>query len=285
MPSPLPRLVRLATALAVLLVLPACGGGETGGVPAGTDWVVEPDADTTGATALLGTFADGTVPAAFDRLAGRPYRLNVITVDLVPGSGSENASAFEPAPDGATPPADTLGWFRQVLEVRPGAAPRVVSTGARGSLADSAGLDVSRLLPRDPLPAIVSDEPPFLDPRTRGAYRIQTVGVPSAGFSASVAVVEEDADRPLVRNANATRQPDGSRTLGSLRISRSAIYDESSAAVVGLAPSPSGEVPQFASVRTETKTPLRHRLLTTSWRMTMLDPVAAQPDTTNTREP
>ena len=260
---PLPRSLRLAAALAVL-VLPACGGGETRGAPAGTDWLVASGTDTTGAAAALGAFADGSVPAAFARLAGRPYRVQVTMLEV--GQGA--------APD-------TLGVFRRTLDVRPGAPPAVVSTEARGSLADTSGLDAARLLPRDPFPDLLPDDAPFLDRRTRGAYRLTTTPA-SRGPEISAEVADPAADRPLVRRATVRTRSGAGRTLYVARASRSAIYDETSAASVDLAAGDGGELPHRVAVATETGTPLRSRALRTQWRIV---PAGAQPTTTNTREP
>ena len=261
---PLPRSLRLAAALAVL-VLPACGG-ETPAAPAGTDWIVDAGADTTGAAAALGAFADGSVADAFARLAAQPYRVRVRMADLAPGGDR----------------ADTLGVYERTLAVAPGPVVRVIGTAARGSLADTAGLDPARLLPRDPFPDLLPDALPFLDPRTRGAYRLRLVPT-NLGPQAVVEVADGGAARPLVRSAVVWDQVGARRTLALTRASASAIYDERSAATVelrrGLGARPGAELPHRAETSVDVATPLRRRHLVTEWT------IAPQPATTNRREP
>ena len=273
----LPPLASPARLAATLLVLLALGcGGETPAAPAGTGWAVRAGADTTGAAAALGVFGTAAVAQAFERLAAQPYRAEVTMAELDPESEAHEA--------------DTLGVFARTLDVAPGRAPRAVSTATRGTLADSAGLDAARLLPRDPFPELVPDDVPFLDPRTRGAYRVGIVPT-NIGDQVVAEVADPEADRPLVRSAVVWDQVGARRTLAVTRASASAIYDERSSASVelarGLGADPAVELPRHVAVHVETATPLQRRRFATEWRITPGGgaPVGAQPRTTNSREP
>ena len=256
----MPRPAALALLLAALAVGCADAPGDV------MDWQVR-DApagavpDTTGATARFAHFADGTVARAFERLRERPHTVTVTLADLDPDAD------------------DTLGVYRRELDVRPGAAPRVTASAASGTLADTSGLDPGRLLPADPFPTLVPGDAPFLDPRTRGAYRLDTEWM-NIGQQWVLRVADDTADRPLVRSASVADLTGGRLVLGVQRASRSAIYDETSSATVEMRDTGTGRVPTRVSTSIRTATPGRQRHLVTTWAI-----APAQDATMNRREP
>ena len=114
---------------------------------------------------------------------------------------------------------------------------------------------------RDPLAAAIPDDPPYVDPAVRDAYRLSVVGdttVGGARFRLVEAVLVDSTRELAVRRVRAAVQPE-TRAVGAVEVERrsgSAIYDETSRVRVDLAPGPDGWTPQTVVTDTRTDVPL-----------------------------
>ena len=113
---------------------------------------------------------------------------------------------------------------------------------------------------RDPLVGALTDDPPYLDPAAREAYRLRTLGDTTIGGERLrlVEAVLEDTDREHgVRRVWAA--VDGAGRLGAVEVERradSAIYAETSRVRVDLRPTPEGWLPRRVLTDTRTDVPL-----------------------------
>ncbi len=112
---------------------------------------------------------------------------------------------------------------------------------------------------RDPVASSLPQDPPYLDPAIREAYRISALGDTTiAGVSFErVGALLMDTERQLgVRRVWAAVGADGQ--IGAVQIDRvtaSALYDETSRVRVDLAPGPDGWVPRRVVTDTRTDVP------------------------------
>jgi hypothetical protein len=215
----------------LLPVLAACGDAP----PA-------PPADPpAGALALLASLDQGTFADAYERLDRYAHTAEVrLTVSGDEGTWTATRTvARRPTEDGVEE--------------------RLVSADSTGPFG---GPWAARLRPQNPLPALLPDEPVFLTPRGREAYRY-TLGADTLVGGRQMQVVEA-ALRPgaggeqAVRRARYFLAPATEAVLGLAleRASTSALFDEEERAALFLQPGPDGApVPAVAVVETTVDVP------------------------------
>ena len=211
--------------LSVCLVLLAAGCTADG--PAGA--VADTEADR-----LLAAVVASAVAPAFER-AGR-YRADV------------EVSVYD---------AHVVAGHETATVVEDGDSVRVLDRTARGVLA---GDDGGRPRLRDPIGPALPQDPPYLDPAVREAYRVAVLGdtaIGGAAFRRVEAVLTDGARQLGVRRVWAAVGAGGQ--IGAIEVDRqseSAIYDETSRVRVDLAPGPDGWVPRRVVTDTRTDVPL-----------------------------
>lgn len=138
--------------------------------------------------------------------------------------------------------------------------PRGVAVSARtasGTLADAA--DAPPRL-RDPIAHALSDDPPYLDPAAREAYRLTVLGDTTIGgvaFRLVEATLVDPASGLGIRRVWAAVTDAGRVAAVEVeREARSTLYDEASRVRVDLAPHAGGWVPRRVVTDTRTDVPL-----------------------------
>jgi len=176
------------------------------------------------------------------------------------------ASAFERAAE-ARSRVDVTMWRdgievgRETATVVPASdgAYRLTDVTASGELAGDSESTTRGL--RDPLQTALSDDPPYLDPAVREAYRIAVVGDTAFGglrFQLVEAVLVDTTRDLGIRRVWAAVVPE-TGLVGAVEVDRmaaSAIYDEESRVRVDLTPGPDGWRPRRVVTDTQTDVPL-----------------------------
>ena len=153
--------------------------------------------------------------------------------------------------------AHVVAGHETATVVQDGDSVRVLDRTARGVLAGD-GADGPRL--RDPIGPALPQDPPYLDPSVREAYRTAVLGdttIAGAAFRTVEAVLTDEARELGVRRVWAAVGDGGQ--IGAIEVDRrsdSAIYDETSRVRVDLAPGPGGWVPRRVVTETRTDVPL-----------------------------
>lgn len=189
------------------------------------------------AYAMLAPVDRRAVADAFARLAATDYEAD-LAVTLFGADGT------------------ILGRETAVLTKR-GDEIQVAERSGDGILSDASD-DPIRL--RDPLDQALSDDPPYLDPAVREAYRAQALGdtVLSGTPFQRVEARLVDTEREL-GVARVWAAVDGEGNVGAVevqRVSDSAIFDEASTVRVELGQSAVGWVPRRVVTDTQTDVPL-----------------------------
>jgi hypothetical protein len=133
-----------------------------------------------------------------------------------------------------------------------------------GSLTDTSGLDAERLRLRDPLPSVLPDEPPYLDPSTRDRY---TFGAWMPGAHSARASADSAATKLSIRTASIAfdAQSGGIAAVSVVRASNSPVYTEHTTVNVRLAQVAGRPIPERIVTDTQITTMLgtpRHLRLT-----------------------
>lgn len=145
------------------------------------------------------------------------------------------------------------------------------TASARPLAFERPGGDVLDALPPNPLPAFLSDEPPFLDAAAREQYETRVLGDTTlAGQPATLVgarfVADSRRTQP-VRSVRAAVTASGTLLwIDVQRESESVLFDEDSRLRAGLAVAEGAFVPGYAEVTTRTDVPASDaRDLSTSW--------------------
>lgn len=216
-------LVRPAACLALLAACAGCAADA----PA----AAAPDTE---ADRLLAAVVTSAVAPAFER--ARSYRADV------------TVSVYD---------AHVVAGRETATVVQDGDSVRVTDRTASGTLA-GAGAPAPRL--RDPIGPALPQDPPYLDPSVREAYRVSVLGdtvIAGEPFRRVQAVLVDESRQLGVRRVWAAVDADG--RVGAVEVDRradSAVYDETSRVRVDLAPGPGGWVPRRVVTDTRTDVPL-----------------------------
>lgn len=157
---------------------------------------------------------------------------------------------------------DAAGYrARLVVEADPPAGATVI-VGPTGdvTLEDVTGAIDGTPRLRDVVAQALSSDPPYLDPAAREAYRLSVVGDTTIGdvaFRIVEAVLADPSSELGVRRVRAAVTEGG--LVGAIEVDRaaaSALFDEDSRVVVGLAPHAGGWVPRRVVTESRTDVPL-----------------------------
>ena len=215
--------VRLVACLALLVVSAGCTADA-------------PDAavpDTEGNRLLAAVVASAVAPA-FERARRSRADVTVSVYDAHVVAGRETATV-----------------------IQDGDSVRVTDRTASGMLAGDLA-STPRLT--DPIAPALPQDPPYLDPSVRDAYRVTVLGdtvIAGARFRRVQAVLTDETRELGVRRVWAAVDSNG--RIGAIEVDRrsdSAIYDETSRVRVDLAPGPGGWVPRRVTTDTRTDVPL-----------------------------
>ena len=224
-------LTRPLVCLALLALCVGCADDAPAPAPADTE-----------ADRLLAAVVSSAVAPAFER--ARTHRADVtISVYDVPAS----------RPDGA----HVVAGQETATVVQAGDSVRVTDRTASGTLSGDDGA-TPRL--RDPIAPALPQDPPYLDPSVRDAYRASVLGdttIAGTPFRRVQAVLVDESRQLGVRRVWAAVGADGQ--VGAIEVRRetdSVLYDETSRVRVDLAPGPSGWVPRRVVTDTRTDVPL-----------------------------
>ncbi len=206
------------------------------------------------AVALAGCSDDAPAPPPADDRASR--LLSAVTADAV-AEAFERASTYRAEFTVSVYDAHVVAGQETATVVQTADSAWVAERTASGTLAN---VEPGQPRLRDPIEPSLPQDPPYLDPSVREAYRISVLGDTTIAGTAftTVEAVLRDGDRQLgVRRVWAAVGADGQ--VGAVQVERytdSAIYDETSRARVDLAPGPGGWVPRRVGTDTETDVPL-----------------------------
>lgn len=192
-----------------------------------------PAVETDGSRLLAAVTADAVAPA-FARADRYRADLTVSVYDAHVVAGRETATVWQTADSAWVEERSAVG----VLSDREPGQPRL----------------------RDPIAPALPQDPPYLDPAVRDAYRITVRGdtvIGGAPFQRVEAVLTDERRELGVRRVWAAVDAQG--RVGAIEVDRrmgSAIYDETSRVRVDLAPGPDGWVPRRVVTDTRTDVPL-----------------------------
>ncbi|MEM1117208.1 MAG: hypothetical protein AAF845_16870 [Bacteroidota bacterium] len=236
----------------LLLVLAACADDPP---------VAGPPSDPEAARLLEAVVPDMDA-SAFQDLARRPYTASV-RVEVFDGAGEVvgTETATVEHTDGGTVARDRA--VTGDLELREGP-----------------------LVLRDPLPATVPEDPSYLDPAAREAYRFMARGdttISGRRLRLAEAVLTDTDRTHAVQRVRAAVDP-ASGTAATVEITRAAdaiVYDEDSRVRVDLWPTADGWLPRRVVTDTQTAVPFSEpRRVRTTWTVTHVDGRPFAPDTT-----
>ena len=206
------------------------------------------------AVALAGCSGDDPTPPPADDRADR--LLSAVTADAVAGA-FERAATYRADLTVSVYDAHVVAGQETATVVQTADSAWVSDRTASGTLANA---EPGQPRLRDPIEPSLPQDPPYLDPSVRDAYRIAVLGdttIAGTAFTTVEAVLQDD-DRQLgIRRVWAAVGADGQ--VGAVQVDRhtdSAIYDETSRARVDLAPGPGGWVPRRVVTESETDVPL-----------------------------
>ncbi len=214
---------RLLVCLALLALSAGCADEAPAPVSAETE-----------AERLLSAVVASAVAPAFERARTHRADVTVSVYDAHVVAGQETATV-----------------------VQAGDSVQVTDRAARGVLSGDATA-APRL--RDPIAPALPQDPPYLDPSIREAYRVSVLGdtmIAGTPFRRVQAVLADESRQLGVRRVWAAVGADGQ--VGAIEVDRrsdSVLYDETSHVRVDLAPGPSGWVPRRVVTDTRTDVPL-----------------------------
>lgn len=237
----------------LLLLLAACADDA----PPASTGLADPEA-----LRLLESVGAEVGADAFEALSAGPYTASV-RVEVLDADGS------------------TVGTETATLRVE---GERVVVADRTVTGALDAPDDLPRL--RDPLPATIPEDPPYLDPAAREAYRFAVVGdttVAGRRLRLVEAALADASRRHAVQRVRAAVDPASGRaaSVEVVRAADAAVYDETSRVIVDLWPVDGDWLPRRVVTDTRTAVPFSEaRRVRTEWTVTDMGgrPLAA--DTT-----